>query len=175
MSYHKQEYRLVCSPSSEVLQEVYQLRARVWKLRTEHFPANLTEWSDNFDATSMHFVVCAKDRSPVAAARLTVTDAVEEGPDFDVYRLIAKPLGFISRLVVSPAHRRIGLAQLLDEARLRRAQTLGCKTILANTRAGESRVRQLECHGFERHYIAKFQVTGPLSNVGTPTVLSLVF
>lgn len=171
-------YKLVRSPSRELLAEVYELRARAWKARTSRFPSAVVSWSDAFDASSMHFVACAADGSAAGAARLTLTDAIHYGPDFETYGQIdddsiEKPLGFISRLVVCPNHRGKGLSQALDDARIKQARLLGCKTILANTRAGERRIHQLESYGFKRLYVATTQAPGPLANVAVPTVLLL--
>lgn len=171
-------YRLVRSPSRALLDEVFQLRARAWRARAPKFPADVVSWSDAFDADSKHFVACQVDGSPVAAARLTVTDAVHKGPDFETYRALdcyafEKPLSFLSRLVVCPHHAGRGLAQALDETRLSVARELGCKTVLASTRTGERRIHQLEGYGFRRLCVVTSQ-TGPLTSVAdVTTVLTL--
>ena len=171
-------YKLVRSPSIELLTEVFELRARAWKARTSKFPSAVDSWSDAFDPGSMHFVACSADGSAAGAARITVTDAIHHGPDFETYGQLdddslEKPLGFISRLVVCPNHKGKGLSHALDEARIEQARFLGCKTILANTGAGERRIQQLESYGFKRLYVATTQASGPLANVAAPTVLSL--
>lgn len=161
----------------QTLEEICRLRVHAWRARTDRFPVGLRAWSDEFDATSTHFAVRVSDRV-VAAARLSIATQPTKGPDGAVYSAVeagtaSPPVAFFSRLVVCHEHAGRGFPRMLDAARLSRAKEAGCRSILANTDAGERRIRQLEGYGFHRLYTAVAGAAGPLQEFSTPTVLGM--
>ena len=107
----------------EHLDEIGRLRARVWLELGALLPEDLDDKSrmvDEWEEKSRHWAIF-KDSKIVASARLTVGSSPEEVP-FGVLAIEKGcsqkyPLGVISRLVVAPEHRSLGLATCLDAQR----------------------------------------------------------
>jgi GNAT superfamily N-acetyltransferase len=121
------------------------LRARCWE--TIYVAGHSLE--DGFDDEALHWVVCVAGEV-IAAARLTIHSNLEHLPDSHLFRdfrslQISYPLGYISRLVVHPEMRRLGIASQLDKLRIDEAYTRGCKTITVvwNPMSGERRRQQI--------------------------------
>ena len=99
---------------------------------------------------SFHFIV-RYEGTIVAAARLTLHTSIGEVPAASVYRDFVfqapSPIGTFGRAVVTGAFRMYGLGTLLDLARYRKAQKIGCNTLI--TYAHPTRVEILSTLGFE--------------------------
>lgn len=134
-----------------VLEAIYRLRVTAWRARVPDFP-DIGLWTDAFDAEALHWVVFERGE-PVAAARLTVHEALADTCDISVYRSYLPssttgPIGVMSRLVVGPNHARLGLAAPFDYVRLDFARRLGCVCVLADAHQSTGRVNQLREAGF---------------------------
>lgn len=69
----------------------------------------------------------------VAAARLCVHDRLADAPDGEMFESLElpTPVASLNRLVVSRAHRGLGLAHRFDALRIRRAAELGARVAIA--------------------------------------------
>jgi len=130
------------------------LRMRCWAAQT---PVALTrdDLIDHYDGTARHWIAEAEDQV-IGAARLTIHDALEEVPEAVCLGSIygshpPTPIGFLSRLVVSPEYRCRGIGRGLDQVRIQAATEAGCRFLLALVFdvSGEARVAQLASHGFQ--------------------------
>jgi GNAT superfamily N-acetyltransferase len=142
-------------PRSErpVIEAIIQLRLRVWE---SQMAAALTrdDVTDRFDPAARHWAVFDGD-APVAAARLSVHDRIEDVPEAGCLAGVfasqpPAPIAFMSRLVVDAAYRGRGFGRLLDETRVRAADESGYGSLIALVFdvSGEARLRQLLARGF---------------------------
>lgn len=141
----------VIDPPPELLEQVFRLRVEAWKARVSAFP-DIEQWRDAFDDAARHFVAMCEG-APIAAARLTIHDKLEDTPDAGAWRDLAgavfpAPVGVITRLTVHPTGAGLNLSRLLDEVRIAAATDAGCRCIVATTTAGPYRIAQLENAGF---------------------------
>jgi GNAT superfamily N-acetyltransferase len=141
-------------PNSEwpVIEAMIELRLKVWSAQVT-FPLTLEDVIDRFEHTARHWGVFDGERC-VAAARLSFHDNVEDVPEAvclsGVSLQAAKPIAFMSRLVVDADYRRRGLGQQLDEIRIRAAEEAQCGSLLAIVLdvSGEGRVKRFLSYGF---------------------------
>ena len=142
-------------PTTEwpVVEASILLRQRVWSEAMRE-PLTRDDLIEPFDATARHWMVFDGDHV-VAAARLSIHARVEDVPEacclVGVFpRQPPAPIGFLSRLVVAPEHRRHGLGRQLDEIRIEAAVVAGCRSLLALVFdvSGEARVKQFISRGF---------------------------
>ena len=133
--------------------EIVRLRQRVWSLQ---MPMELTadDLIDRFDPIARHWAVMVDDQ-PVAAARLSLHDRLEDVPEAECLAGVfaaepPAPIGFLSRLVVSPEYRGRGLSRQLDEIRMHCAEEADCRSLLAIVYdvSGESRRNRFLSYGF---------------------------
>lgn len=157
------------------LERIFRLRVEAWQtvgIAPELFPDG--SWRDEYEDNARHWAVFDGERI-LAAARLTFHSHLAEAPNAGVFLDLnfdaAPPLASISRLVVHPTARGLGLSYKFDCVRLQTAQAAGCRTILAFT-SSEVRLRSLMRQGFEILGSQKFynEYTGTL---GTPLALTL--
>ena len=135
--------------SAPCFEMVVALRHHCWK---EVLP-DLALLADGHDEHSLHFVLL-EERGVIAAARLCVHEPLAEVPDPHLFATadfpMAAPFGCMSRLVVHPDYRRIGIAAILDHARIETARNSGCRTMLVVTslHSGVRRRQALDAQGF---------------------------
>ena len=108
------------------LPEIYALRVAAWGqspgaqyVNSRLFPQG---WFDALDthATARHWVV-EDDGRIIASARAVLLDTLEESSQADLARFAlpaGRPWGYLSRLVISPAYRGLGLAEKFDQVRM---------------------------------------------------------
>lgn len=129
-------YRLVeCQqPDTAIIAELRKLRIEAW---AHYLPEDLYDEivqrvhstiDDHADATAYHYLVYEQDQI-VAASRINYYAGWEDHPFYPfapVKELPALngPLGYLSRLVVSPMHQKQGLAHLLDTTRVNKARAM---------------------------------------------------
>ncbi len=135
-----------------VLEAVYRLRVTAWRARVPAFP-DIEAWSDAHDAEALHWAVIV-DGKPVAAARLTVHDSLEDAPDAAIYMRafphgLPLPFGMFGRLCVAPSHGGRGLTRKLDDVRIDFAQRMGCACVVGITTHGVPRLAAMAAAGFE--------------------------
>lgn len=159
---------------SELLSAVGVLRVQAWEASMEQ-STGMTEWLDRFDATARHWVALEQGR-PIAAARMSVHETLEELPDAESYaglfpESLPGPIASLNRLVVHPEARRQGWSRHLDLVRLAAAEKLGCRYAILGTASGPHRVSQLVGWGFALvGYGPRFR-NPPLSLLPSPAVL----
>ncbi|MDB5240963.1 MAG: hypothetical protein JWP57_1588 [Spirosoma sp.] len=137
----------------ERIQEIGALRIRAWRNEpgiNADFFAKRT-WVEAIDHTACHWIITKNNRI-VAAARMSLHDSLQNVPYAsllpDVYRpkYGHKTVASINRLVVDPRFRGLGLARLLDQARLDMAQDKGVDYVLAQPQ--QTRLKALTKLGF---------------------------
>jgi GNAT superfamily N-acetyltransferase len=136
------------------LLQIQELRRRAWSANGElpDFIAKQDILKDVHDIHGMHWAILV-DGKPVAAARMCIHDDFASSPDpeaLDGYtNLIRVPLASLTRLVVHPDFRRLGLSTLLDDVRIKYAEQNGCKSIVGVTET-DFRIRKLKGMGFSQ-------------------------
>lgn len=158
---------------SDLLAKVGRLRAEAWETEAS-FSGNSGSWLDEYDPAALHWAFLI-DGEPVAAARLTVHGSVREVPRADIQDHAFPeepplPVGYLSRLVVDPGHRRQGLGTRLDEVRTERARALRCGSVVARP-VDDRRTAQLERLGFVIVGRCKAIESGPVRVEGHPVML----
>ena len=138
------------------LPEIYALRVAAWEqspgaeyVNSELFPQG---WFDALDthATARHWAVEDGGRI-VAAARVVLLGSIEESgqPDLARFALPAgRPWGYLSRLVIAPAFRGLGLAGKFDQARMSFLRDSGAAFALAAS--FPARVARLHRQGWQQ-------------------------
>ena len=150
MSWEIREFDPVAEPA--ILNSVVSLRVRCWAAQTP-VPLTREDLVDSFEYSARHWIAVAKELV-IGAARLSIHGRLEDVPEADclhgVYSSPPVPIGFLSRLVVAPEYRRLGVRRHLDEIRIRTAEAVGCQCLLALVfePSGASRVSQLTSQGF---------------------------
>ncbi|MDB6151777.1 MAG: hypothetical protein JWL90_230 [Chthoniobacteraceae bacterium] len=158
----------------DLLQQIGRLRVEAWETETAR-AAEMISWVDRFDHAARHWVVFA-GTLPVAAARLSIHQALADVPDAESYAGVfpqtpTPPIASFNRLVVHPSARGAGLSKKLDMIRLQAAEQAGCRSAILSTASGPARVRQLTRLGFELiGFGPRFQ-TPPLCYLPAPAVL----
>jgi GNAT superfamily N-acetyltransferase len=157
----------------DLLAKVGRLRALAWQTEAS-FSGNDDLWLDEYDPAALHWALLIGGE-PVAAARLTVHGSVRDVPRADIQDHAFPeepplPVGFLSRLVVEPGHRRQGLGTRLDEVRVAQAKALGCGSVVARP-VDDRRVVQLERLGFAIVGRCKAIESGPVRVEGHPVMV----
>ncbi|MCP9493354.1 MAG: GNAT family N-acetyltransferase [Pyrinomonadaceae bacterium MAG19_C2-C3] len=157
------------------LERIFRLRVEAWQtvgIAPELFPNG--SWQDEYEDEARHWAVFDGERL-LAAARLTFHSHLAEVPNAGVFLDLnfdaAPPLASISRLVVHPAARGLGLSCKFDRVRLQTARDAGCRTILAFT-SSDTRLRSLVRQGFMVLSSQKFY-NEYTETLGTPLALTL--
>ncbi|MBB5285087.1 GNAT superfamily N-acetyltransferase [Rhabdobacter roseus] len=135
------------------IDEIGALRINAWReekgINTAFF--SRSSWIEELDQEAHHWIV-TKDNVAIASARMSFHYSFDSIPYIDL--LYGKkldwydrlPVASINRLVVSPAYRGMGLANLLDKIRVEYAIQAGARLITAQPL--ESRVQSLGRLGF---------------------------
>jgi GNAT superfamily N-acetyltransferase len=136
-----------------IVEDSLRLRMDVWAAKMG-VPLTWDAVCDRFETTARHWVAFDDER-PIAAARLTIHDRIDDVPEADCLGGVftsppATPIGFMSRLVVAPEYRRQGVGRRLDEVRLHAAAAAGCRSLLALVFdvSGPARVQHFLALGF---------------------------
>ncbi len=156
------------------LQEVYLLRVTAWEdsdkkhLINQHLLPN--GWKDKLDNDAAHWVIVNKNNVIIASARLNVLDQISHISQYQDFcsadYSINNRFAYISRLVVRSDFRNLGLARMLDKARIDFAMENGIK-IIVGTFDGH-RIQQLNKYGF----VTEFLFTNKLVPENTSGVFS---
>lgn len=120
------------------LQEVYDLRLKVWEQKGSGDVVNRTlfpdGWYDELDDSGFHWITINSFHEIIAAARLNIFHSLKESPYFEATQHLrfpeSEPFAFYSRLVVHPDYRSRSLSKKLyqlraaycDELRLSQSQ-----------------------------------------------------
>jgi SAM-dependent methyltransferase len=132
-----------------LLEQIGRLRVCAWAT----FKEVATEcWLDEFELSARHWVIFDNGQ-PIAAARLSIHQTLDDVPDASIYEGIfdqppSGPIALFNRLVVHPAHRGAALSRLFDQVRIAAAIESGCRSVIVQTNSGPSRVAQLHALGF---------------------------
>jgi len=137
-----------------MLEQIGRLRILAWEADGElpPFAPRAEVWLDEHDSHAQNFAVLFDGR-PIAAARMCVHVRARDLPDLPSLTgyegLLNPPIAALTRLVVNPAFRGLGLSRQLDEARLTAARKSGCRSAVGVTHL-PNRVRQLSDRGFDK-------------------------
>jgi predicted GNAT family N-acyltransferase len=108
-------------------------------------------WFDSIENSGLHWVIENENSKIIASARLNILtniNEIEYHSIFEKYKLPTnKPFGFLSRLVIHPNFRGVGLAKELDEARLLYLKSNKIEYALAT--AQDARAKSLIKYGFK--------------------------
>lgn len=158
---------------------IIDLRTRVWATLVS-FSVTTDELIDQHDQHARHWVALSDNRV-VGAARLTVHDSLHDVPEAECLAGVyssppTSPIGFMSRLVVDPNHRRHGIGRELDAVRIMAANAAGCRSILALVFevSGQSRVNHLSAQGFVVRGRGQLDMHPKWSTLSTPLVMERV-
>ena len=128
------------------LEAIYRLRATVWRETGDVAQAAFADgrWSDEHDPAALHWVIRDAANELVAAARLSVHDALADVPEAEEYAAAGLQLeGRIAapaRVVVAAAARRHGLAAQLLDAQDAAARAAGCAYAVRQSSPAMSRL-----------------------------------
>ncbi len=134
------------------LAELYALRARVWigeGADPAAFPGG--RWTDAHDPHRFHWVAVDRGRI-VAGASLGMHPSLAEVDEPEAYWMLTPPPGRIAapaRVVVEPAYRGSGIAQVLLDRQDAAARAAGA--VLAVRQASPGMRRLLERRGWQAH------------------------
>ncbi|RFC41737.1 MAG: hypothetical protein DVB28_002213 [Verrucomicrobia bacterium] len=168
------EVREFFSLDADLLAKVGRLRVEAWETETAR-AAERSVWVDEFERVAWHWVVF-RDGLPVAAARLSLHDALTEVPDSESYAGVFStppetPIASLNRLVVHPSARGNGLSRQLDLVRIEAAERLGARVAILSTASGQRRVAQLVDLGFVFVGYGPTFKNPPLCHLPAPAVL----
>ena len=135
-----------------VLEKIGRLRVLAWSTVIPATARKTNCWLDEFELAARHWCIF-HEGEPIAAARMTIHDRLEDVPDAEIYAGVfavplPTPIACFSRLVVHPDFRRRGLAQKLDDVRIAAARAAVARAAVALTPT-DPRLRQFLALGFE--------------------------
>ncbi len=166
MSCLPEGYRLEMVNDPAVLGRIFALRVAAWRKRNRTFP-DIGLWTDPFDEGALHWAVQSGQGEVVAAARMTLHDGIQQVPDAEIYPPAVLELtgsvASINRLVVCSTMAGMGLVAALDNARIERARSEGCRWVVGATRAGPRRLAAAKAAGFVHMGNTRAYGSGPLS------------
>lgn len=170
-------FRLEIVEDSALLDRIFILRVAAWRSRNPTYP-DIGRWVDAFDAEALHWAVFSPRGEIVAAARMTIHDRFRQVPHAEIYppAILDRTgsVASINRLVVCPSMAGAGLVAALDQARIDRARSEGCRWVIGATRAGPRRMAAAMAAGFVLMGEARPYRYGPLSiATGQETVILL--
>lgn len=147
--------REVDPADASAMRRIGELRYAVWEgensINPDLFPDRC--WVDALDHEGRHWVLQdAATGEWMATARMTLHRTLEDDyRDVQLWRKCGKHLPLptvdLGRLVVLPAYRGRGLAQLLNKTRVQAAREMGARSIMVT--ASEGNARLLRKLGFE--------------------------
>ena len=157
-----------------LLEKIGRLRVRAWSTVMPDVASKTDCWLDDFELLARHWCII-HDGEPVAAARMSVHERIEDVPDAEVYEGVfpeplPAPSASFNRFVTHPEFRGRGFAGSLDEIRVRTAGALGCLSAICETHSGAKRLEQLARIGFREVGMAN-----PYSTLHFPSGSGIVF
>ena len=136
----------------DTLLQIQELRRFAWASMGEvpSFISDSNILTNEHDVHGMNWAVMHQGE-PIAAARMCIHDSASSLPDpeaLDGYNdYLRTPCAALTRLVVHPNFRRLGLSKVLDQIRIHHALLHGCRCIVVVTETAP-RIRHLERLGF---------------------------
>lgn len=175
------QYRLVCDPTSDLLEGVYRLRVLAWRSQAR-VRAGVVRWQDPLDGSAKHWVILSENH-PVAAIRLSLHERLDDLPSATAFagalpNHLAPPIASYNRLVVHPSHRGRGLAKVLDIVCINAAETAGASMLVGltgNVSGNKSRIRAMKALGFEEIGPAATADVDILEDEGRSTILAYFY
>ncbi len=144
---------LEVDPRDDVLLEkIGRLRVLAWREFAPTVPVRTGCWLDQHESSARHWAIfCGGE--PIAAARMSVHQRMDDIPDAEVYagalpEALEAPIASFNRLVVHPAHRGKGLSHVLDKVRMDAVVVEDVASIVVATPAGPKRLTALAALGF---------------------------
>jgi GNAT superfamily N-acetyltransferase len=141
----------VCELTTEAqIRAAQRLRFSVWQSEgvVIHNPER-EMIADHHDDHATHWGVFDGDLL-IGAARLCLHTQLLEAPDGELFvgRGLPTPVASMNRLVVAKSHRGLGIGNLLDEVRIRKAEDWAVRAIIIAPAFTPSRRQSLEHLGF---------------------------
>lgn len=154
----------IAATDTAMMEKIYRLRVAAWRSRNKAFP-KMERWSDEFDPIGRHWAIL-DNGEPVAAARLTVHDRLDQVPSGDIYVDLLPdglpgPIGNMGRLVVAFRFGGRGLAHRLDAIRVAAGRAMGCRRLIGHTTSGPKRIKSATRLGFKVIGEARLHTSGP--------------
>lgn len=133
------------------LTDIYKLRVKSWEetgvFNSIDYPNG---WHDELDKSAVHFFV-KKDGILMSAARVNILSSISQIPISRVYQNNGydseKNIGYISRNVVHPDFRGMGLSKIMDIVRLNYLNRNNIQLCFAD--ANQKRMETLLSYNFE--------------------------
>lgn len=134
----------------ELLRASFRLRWACWRERGLLPPGSTEDGGDLHDVHARHWVA-VHDGSVLGAARLCVHTTVAELPDAEALGSLMSMhtgvIGSLSRMVIDPGWRGVGLPAKFDDQRLAACHAAGCSWVVAIAEH-PSRIEALRSRGF---------------------------
>jgi GNAT superfamily N-acetyltransferase len=146
---------LVIVQDPTLLATIQRLRVDAWLADGIAVPVTSDgRWTDEHDEHAVHWAI-VENGLVKAAARMCIHDRVEDVPEPGYFRdLVLKgPIASLSRLVTRPDARGRSFASRLDDARIHRAQSSGCRHVVVATHLPH-RADALQRRGFAQYEAA---------------------
>lgn len=146
------EHSPIVVRDARTLLQIQELRRLAWASTGEvpNFISSSDILTNEHDVHGLHWAVMHQGE-PIAAARMCVHDSASSMPDpealYGYTDQIPTPCAALTRLVVHPDFRRLGLSKVLDRIRMGHASLQGCKALVSVTEA-VPRIKHLERLGF---------------------------
>lgn len=137
--------------ATDILSEIYKLRVKCWAetgfFDEKDYPDG---WSDALDKSAQHFYIEINGEK-ASAARLNIVDSIKDIPIYKVYEGYGYDnvgnASYISRNVVLPEFRGLGLSKVMDLVRLNYLKRNGIQYCFAD--ANQTRMETLLSYGFK--------------------------
>jgi SAM-dependent methyltransferase/GNAT superfamily N-acetyltransferase len=136
-----------------LLEKIGRLRVLAWSTVMPDAARRAECWLDEFELQGRHWCIF-HDGEPVAAARMSIHERLEDVPDAEVYAGVfpsplPPPIASINRLVTHPEFRGRGFSWKLDNVRVQAARAAGASGIIGENHTGMERMSQLARLGFQ--------------------------
>jgi GNAT superfamily N-acetyltransferase len=174
-------YEIVERPPPEMMSEVFRLRVAAWRTQSK-IRAEVTHWVDDIDNRADHWAI-TRDGVAVGAVRLSLHNAISDLPSAEIFEgvlpsNVPPPIASYNRMVVHPAHRRRGLARVLDLICLEAARSAGASALIGasgSVEASRARIATMQSLGFRVVGIGNAVRTEVYEPTTPPIVLAYFF